>query len=154
MMNPMEIVAYEKCYEQDYKTLSYEWLEKYVLIEPEDERILNNPKEAVLDGGGHIYFVLYDKNVVGTATLIKVDDHTIELAKLAVTESLQGKKIGSRLIEKCIDTAKQDGADRIILYTNHVLKTAIHLYERYGFREIRQEVRKYMKGDIEMELYL
>jgi len=153
-MNPIEIIEYQECYKEDYITLSYEWLEKYVLVEPEDERILNHPKEAVLDSGGHIYFVLYDRKVVGTATLIKADNHTFELAKLAVTESFQGKKIGSRLIEKCINAAKQDGADRMILYTNHLLKAAIHLYERYGFREIRQEVKKYIEGDIEMELSL
>ncbi|QPQ33371.1 hypothetical protein [Lysinibacillus sp. JNUCC 51] len=42
------IVPYDSEYKEDLKRLSYEWLEKYVSVEPEDERIINNPEEVVL----------------------------------------------------------------------------------------------------------
>lgn len=154
VMDRLEIVEYQEDYQKDYKSLSYEWLEKYRLIEPEDKRILDHPKETVLDGGGHIFFAKRYDLIIGTATLIRTDDHTFELAKLSVTEGYQGRKIGSRLIETCIQTAKNGGADRLILYTNHILKPAIHLYGKYGFRIIPQDVQKYIEGDIEMELNL
>ena len=44
-VHKIKIVEYEERYRDDFKRLSYEWLEKYVSVEPEDEKILNNPKE-------------------------------------------------------------------------------------------------------------
>lgn len=85
---------------------------------------------------------------------MKIDGDTFELAKLAVTEQYQGLKIGSMLIERCIETAKKNEAKKIILYTNHVLTAAIYLYNRYGFKEISQDVKKYMEADMKLELYL
>ena len=46
-MSKVDIVQYQDEYYDDLRRLSYEWLEKYVSVEPEDERILNNPKEAI-----------------------------------------------------------------------------------------------------------
>ena len=151
-MDMLEIIEYQDQYKSNLKELSYEWLEKYVSIEPEDERILNRPYETVLEGGGHIFFAKFVGKIVGTVSLIKIDGDSYELAKLAVTELYQDRKIGRQLIEKCIQTAKQAGAKRIILYTNHVLQAAIHLYKDFGFKEIPQNVKKYIEADIMMEL--
>lgn len=63
-MEEIKIVEFEEKYHDDLKRLSYEWLEKYVSIEPEDEKILNNPKEVVLDKGGDIFFAKYGEEVV------------------------------------------------------------------------------------------
>lgn len=149
-----EVIEYEAQYKSDLKKLSYEWLEKYALYEPEDELILENPEEVVIAPGGHIYFVKCGNEIIGTASLIRISDEAYELAKVAVTEQYQGRKIGSMLMEKCIEAAKQEGAKKIILYTNHVLKAAIHLYSRFGFREILQNDKKYMEADMKMELRL
>ncbi|MEG6513609.1 GNAT family N-acetyltransferase [Desulforamulus ruminis] len=151
-MDMLEIIEYQDQYKSNLKELSYEWLEKYVSVEPEDERILNRPNETVLEGGGHIFFAKFDGKIVGTVSLIKIDGDSYELAKLAVTELYQGRKIGRQLIEKCIQTAKQAGAKRIILYTNHVLQAAIYLYKYFGFKETPQNVKKYIEADIMMEL--
>ncbi|TDY05299.1 UNVERIFIED_CONTAM: hypothetical protein BJ099_1074 [Lysinibacillus xylanilyticus] len=67
------IVPYDSEYKEDLKRLSYEWLEKYVSVEPEDERIINNPEEVVLNCGGFIFFAKYKNEIVGTVSLIKLD---------------------------------------------------------------------------------
>lgn len=152
--NHIIIVEYEEKYHKDLKRLSYEWLEKYVSVEPEDEKILNNPKEVILDKGGFIFFAKYNKEIVGTVSLIKVDLNTFELAKLAVTEKYQGLKIGKMLMEKCLYVAKQNNSNKIILYTNHILTSAIELYKKVGFKEIPLVNNKYMESDIKMELTL
>ncbi|MCJ7689354.1 MAG: GNAT family N-acetyltransferase, partial [Clostridiaceae bacterium] len=129
-------------------------LEKYLLSEPEDEKILNNPKEVVLDNGGYIFFVKSGEEVVGTVSLIKVDENTFEIAKLAVTENHKKLGIGKMLMEKCLYVAKQKNANRIILYTNHILTSAIVLYKKFEFKETPLVNNKYMESDLKMELEL
>lgn len=153
-MKKIKILEYKEKYHDDLKRLSYEWLEKYVSVEPEDEKILNNPKEVVLDKGGSIFFAIYGEEVIGTVSLIKVDENTFELAKLAVTERHQGLKIGKMLMEKCLYIAKQKNATRIILYTNHVLTSAIALYKKFEFKETPLVNNKYIESDLKMELEL
>lgn len=153
-MKEIKIVEYEEKYHDDLKRLSYEWLEKYVSVEPEDEKILNNPKEVVLDKGGFIFFAKYGEEVVGTVSLIRVDENTFELAKLAVTEKYQGLKIGKMVMEKCLDVAKQKNAKKIILFTNHILTSAIALYQKFDFKEIPLMNNKYIESDLKMELKL
>jgi ribosomal protein S18 acetylase RimI-like enzyme len=153
-MSEIEIVEYEERYHRDLKSLSYEWLKKYVSVEPEDEKILNNPKEVILDNGGFIFFAKYNENIVGTVSLIKVDNNIFELAKLAVTEKYQGLKIGKILMEKCLHVAKQNNSQKIILYTNHTLTSAIELYKKFNFKEIPLVNNKYIESDLKMELIL
>lgn len=153
-MGNLEIIEYEERYHEDLKRLSLEWLMKYDLLEPEDEKILNFPKEAALDRGGFIFFARYNGEIVGTASLIKSGSDTFELAKLAVTEKYQGLSIGKRLIEKCLYTAKKEQVAKVILYTNHKLTTAIHLYRKYSFKEVEDFNSKYLESDMKMELLL
>lgn len=111
----IDIVSYEDQYLEDFKNLSYEWLEKYVSVEPEDERILNNPREVILNRGGHIYFAQDGNKLVGTVALIRLDSKLFELAKLAVTEDYKGQGIGDLLMEVAIDKAGQLGAEKVLL---------------------------------------
>ncbi|KON69789.1 GCN5 family acetyltransferase [Peribacillus butanolivorans] len=147
------IVPYNSEYKEDLKRLSYEWLEKYVSVEPEDEKIINNPEEVVLNCGGFIFFAKYNIEIVGTVSLIKLDgENAFELAKLAVTEKYQGLKIGRRLMEKCIEVAKLEGASKIVLFTNHKLTAAIELYKKFGFSFVSLKNIKYLEADLKMEL--
>ncbi len=153
-MEPIDLVEFEDSYHVDFKRLSYEWLEKYVLVEPEDERILNNPREAVLDKGGRIFFARHGADIIGTVSLIKVDDTTFELAKLAVTGDYQGLGIGRRLMEHGLYVARKEKAERLILYTNRRLSSAIALYRKLGFVEVPLSNSKYVESDMKMELCL
>ncbi|OPH56014.1 GCN5 family acetyltransferase [Paenibacillus ferrarius] len=154
-MTELLIVPYKSDYKQDLIRLSYEWLEKYVNVEPEDERIINNPEEAVLNDGGFIFFAQYNNEIVGTVSLIKLEkENTFELAKLAVTEKYQGLKIGRRLMEKCIETSRLEDAQKIILFTNQKLIAAIELYKKFGFSFVPIGNNKYLEADLKMELEL
>lgn len=153
-MENIKIIDYEGKYKDDLQRLSYEWLEKYLYVEPEDIRILNNPKEVILDNGGFIFFAKCDSEIVGTVSLIKVDENTFELAKLAVTENYKGLKISNMLMEKCLNVAMRNNATKIVLYTNNILNSAIALYRKFGFKEIPLSSNKYMGSDLKMELEL
>jgi DNA-binding MarR family transcriptional regulator/ribosomal protein S18 acetylase RimI-like enzyme len=149
-----EIIEYQDKYIDQFKKISYEWLEKYVSIEPADELILNNPRKVIIDNGGYIFLIRLNDKIIGTISLIKTNETTFELAKLAVTKKYQGKNIGKKLIEFAIRKSLTVNAKKLILYTNDTLKTAIYLYRRFGFKEIKQETQKYIEGNIKMELEL
>ncbi len=151
-MENLQFIEYEEKYNNDFKRLSYEWLEKYALTEPEDVRILNNPKKLIIDRGGQILFAKYGSEIIGTISLIKVEEGVYELAKLGVTEKYQGFKIGGRLTENCLELAKEKNASKIILYSNKKLKVAIELYKKFGFKEIPIKNCKYVEADFKMEL--
>ncbi len=150
----IEIITYEDRYEKDFKRLNVEWLEKYNVMEEYDLQILDHPKEKILNGGGYIFLAKIDNDIVGTAGLIKEYDEVYELVKMAVTVLFQGKGISKLLIEKCLETAKEQGAKKITLYSNHKLQAAINLYKKYGFQHVSADDSPLLTADIKMELYL
>jgi ribosomal protein S18 acetylase RimI-like enzyme len=153
-MDEVKVIEWEDRYSGDFVSLSVEWLEKYLSVEPYDLEILHNPHAVVLDRGGNIFFAECNGRIVGTVAMIKCAADTFELAKLAVTEEFKGRKIGIRLMEKCMQYAKENGAKKVMLYTNQKLTPAIGLYKKYGFREVPLDNSKYLESDIKMELIL
>jgi GNAT superfamily N-acetyltransferase len=152
--NKIEFTTYNDTYKDDLKRLTLEWLEKYVSVEPEDEKFMDNPTTYVLDKGGFIYLAKYNDEVVGTVSLYKLADNKYELAKLAVTEKYKGLKLGRQLMQFAIDKCKEIDASKIILYTTKRLEAAYNLYLQLGFVEIHEENQKYIESDTKMELDL
>ena len=150
----IEIVNYTEQTKEYVKTLNYEWLEKYFVVEPNDVIQLADPQKEIIDKDGHIFYAKHNGEIVGTASLLKLDDGVYELGKMAVTQSAQGLGIGKILIEHCIKIAHQMGLPKLVLYSNTSLKSAIHLYEKYGFTEIELEAGHYGRANIKMEKLL
>ena len=150
----IEIVNYTEETKEFVKTLNYEWLEKYFVVEPGDVISLSDPQREIIDKQGQIFYAKYNGAIVGTASLLRFDDEIYELGKMAVTASAQGLGIGKVLIEHCLKEAKQIGIKKLILYSNTKLSNAIHLYRKYGFIEIPLEAGHYDRANIKMELSL
>lgn len=136
------------------RDLNYEWLQKYFAVEPNDVLQLNNPRQEIIDKGGSIYYATYNKQIVGTATLLHISPGTYELGKMAVTEKMQGRGIARKLLEHCILKARELKAEKIILYSNTKLLAAISLYRKFGFEEIPLNDSHYVRSDIKMEKIL
>lgn len=134
-----------------FKHLNEEWLKKYFSVEPLDGSLLNDPKKEIIDKGGSIFFAESNGEIVGTVALIKSGVDGFELGKMAVTETAQGIGIGKELLEHCLAYAKSTHAKKIILYSNTILSSAIHLYRKYGFVEIPLESGRYLRSNIKME---
>ncbi|WP_312739986.1 GNAT family N-acetyltransferase [Cedecea neteri] len=153
-MSNVNVVEWRDEYRDDFISLSIEWLEKYVSVEPVDLEILHNPESYILSPGGAIFFAQIDNENVGTVSMIPKPDGDFELAKLAVTEKCKGKRIGNLLMEKGIAYARERGAKKVILFTTGTLVAAVSLYRKYGFVEVKLEDNKYLEADIRMELQL
>ena len=149
--NTLEIIPFSTDLKEHIKTLNLEWLKKYFKVEPKDEIVLSDPQSEIIDKGGMIFYAKYNNQIVGTVSLIKIDDSTFELSKMAVTDTIQGLGIGKKIMEHCLAVAKEEGIQKLILYSNRSLLPAIHLYEKYGFVEIALEDGVYERADIKME---
>lgn len=154
MDTKVNIVEYDNQYQQAFRSLNLEWLDKYNLTESHDLMVLNDPKATILDRGGFIWLAVADGKVVGSAALMKEHDGVYELAKMAVTVDYRGKGISKLLIETCLAKAKEIGAKKLSLFSNHQLQTALKLYEKYGFYYVEVEDSPFETADVKMELIL
>lgn len=152
--NKIEIVDYSEDLKEAIKILNYEWLEKYFRVEDTDVQSLSNPREEIIDKGGFIFYAKLNGEIVGTASLLKKDENLFELGKMAVSEKAQGHKIGTLLLEHCLEVAKEKQIKTLILYSNTQLQSAIHLYLKYGFTEIEMDEGLYDRANIKMEKHL
>ncbi len=150
----LEIVEYSPELKYYIKTLNYEWLEKYFQLEQSDMVSLGDPQEHIINKGGFIYYVKLNDEIVGTASLIRYPGDVYKLGKMAVTENHQGKGVGKFLLQHCISEARLKEIKKLVLYTNTLLKPAVHLYERFGFIETQLEHGHYGRANMKMELYL
>ena len=151
MNKKIEIVHFSADQKEPIKTLNYEWLEKYFRVEEGDVVSLSNPQEEIIDKGGFVFYAKLNDQIVGTTSLLKKNEAVFELGKMAVTTNAQGYGIGTLLLEHSLNFAKQKGIQKIILYSNTMLETAINLYRKYGFVEIELESGLYQRANIKME---
>lgn len=141
-METIEIIDYEDRYQEIFKELNAEWLYLYNLMEDRDTETLNDPRRTIIDLGGVIYLARYEDQIVGTAALIPEHHGVYELAKMAVAKEFRGRGISKLLIGRCLEMAKTLGATKVSLFSNHQLKTALSLYEKYGFQYVPVEDRR------------
>lgn len=150
----MKIISYGSKYQPDFKKLNLYWLEKYALTEQHDLDILDNPEEKIIATGGCIVLAMDNEKVVGTAGLAKAHDGVYELVKMAVDPAYHGQGIGKKLLGHCLAEAKKMEAEKIFLFSNSQLTTALKMYEKYGFRHVEVTDSPMLTADVKMELTL
>jgi GNAT superfamily N-acetyltransferase len=140
-----------------FRRLNEEWVTRYFRIEPKDAKVFADPQHTILDEGGRIVMALQGERYVGCCALLRMDDDSFEVAKMAVTPESQGQGVGRLILREVIETARRAGARRLYLETNHILTPAIRLYESLGFRHLPPErvtPSPYERADVFMELLL
>jgi ribosomal protein S18 acetylase RimI-like enzyme len=152
----VQIVDYSPQYKSAFKALNEEWISTWFKMEANDYKSLDNPEGYILEKGGHIFVALYNNEPVGVCALIKMDDpdYDYELAKMAVSPKAQGKSIGWLLGQAIVKKATALGARNIYLESNTILKPAIKLYEKLGFKKVAGRPTPYERANIQMERLL
>ena len=86
------------------------------------------------------YFVCeLDGKVVGgggVAPLLNGDENTCELKKMYFLPEGRGKGFGRKMVERCLQAAKDIGFEYCYLETFNTMKDAKVLYEKMGFEKI------------------
>lgn len=151
----LKILPYQSIFSKAFYQLNVEWLETYFYVEEFDKEVLSNPEKYIINPGGHIFFALENKKILGTVALMPYDKNCFELTKMAVDPKERGRGIGQQMIKYCINFSKKQEINKLILYSNTILENAIHIYRKYGFKEIPKEKNSpYKRGNIKMELIL
>jgi putative acetyltransferase len=88
------------------------------------------------------YFVLEHKNkVIGGAGVAKLDNceaNICELQKMYFLPIARGKGLGTSLISKCLEKAKEFGFENCYLETMPYMEAARKLYAKNGFLSLKQ----------------
>ena len=150
----MLVVDYQPQYKQAFIALNEEWISTYFKLEEADHKVLNDPNQSIIAKGGHIFVALYSGEAVGVCALLR-DPHpayAFELAKMAVSPSVQGKGAGWLLAQAVVAKAKDLGAQNLYLESNTLLKPAINLYRKLGFEEVQGCGSAYERCNIQMVL--
>ncbi|QHT69971.1 GNAT family N-acetyltransferase [Rhodocytophaga rosea] len=118
------------------------------------DRDLQDIEMSYMHNGG-TFEVLENEasEIIGTIALLKIDNTICKLRKMYVRKNERGKGLGSRLLTRIIEKARQSGFSQIILETEHSMKAAINLYKKFGFSAIASQAVS-PRCDIVMKLDL
>ena len=152
----VKIVPYKAQHQAAFRRLNLEWITTYFKVEQADRDALDNPEGYILDRGGYIFVATIDDKPVGVCALLKRNDraYPFELAKMAVSPDARGKNVGWLLGKKIIEQARALKAEKLYLESNTILKHAMGLYEKLGFKKIEGVATPYERCNIQMELNL
>lgn len=80
--------------------------------------------------------------IVGYACLWHIYEQ-MEIANIAVSPEFRGKGVGSTMMKRVLEVAKEKGCRSIILSVRKSNSAAISLYRRFGFAELERKKRYY-----------
>ena len=152
----MKLVSYNPKYKNEFIEMNKYWISSMFVMETEDEHELDNI-EPYIENGGQIFFALDDNNSVMACCMIAPrDDGNWEIMKFAAKGMYTGTGAGSACLKACIDYAREQGVERIIIVSNRKCVQAVHLYRKFGLIEIPVDKEKFPfeRADIAFELFL
>ncbi|MBU2946774.1 GNAT family N-acetyltransferase [Zobellia uliginosa] len=151
----IKIIPFKPVHATIFKELNRKWIEQYFSVEPMDIYLLENCKEHIMDKGGYIFFAEKEDAITGCFALLPVNNTTFELGKMAVSSEYQGLKIGQKMLSFAIEFAKEIALETLILYSSTKLDIALHIYKKFGFKEVPIEKHvEYARSNIKMQLTL
>jgi putative acetyltransferase len=87
-----------------------------------------------------VYFILQDDTkILGGCGIKQLDnsyENICELQRMFLLPEARGKGLGKKLIDLCIQKAKEFQYEKMYLETLSQMKDAISLYEKYNFKRL------------------
>lgn len=101
------------------------------------------------DKNSEFYFAVFESSIIGylklnfgqSQTELK-DDKTVEIERIYVLKSFQGKNVGQILYERALQIARQQSADYVWLGVWEENSRAISFYKKNGFVEFDKHIFK------------
>jgi len=105
---------------------------------------LRSIKKGYLGDRGKFLIATIGGRLVGMGALRKKGEKTAEIKRMRVRPGLQGKGIGTKLLERLEAKAKELGYSRIILDSTTKQAGALSFYRKHGYNAIeRKRVGKF-----------
>ncbi len=86
---------------------------------------------------GHIFLVKHPTEI-----------STAKLRLLLVEPGARGLRLGSELVEECVNFASSVGYKKISLWTQSILVAARHIYQKAGFRLVEEKANRQFGKDL------
>lgn len=94
-----------------------------------------------------------DGRRAGCVFCCAVDEETAQLRTLLVEPWARGHRLGTRLVDNCMEFARQAGYIRMKLWTNDPLVAARGIYLSRGFRLVQEEPHHSFGTDLVGQVY-
>jgi N-acetylglutamate synthase-like GNAT family acetyltransferase len=123
--------------------------EAFEIVTPKPEEVENRFAE------GPMWVAERDGEIVGTVSLAR-EPEGLYVRSMAVLPGEQGRGIGRLLLDRLHEHAAGEAIDRIFLYTLPFQKGAREMYEKYGYKWVRDTPAEEWYGvpGLEMEKFL
>ena len=119
-----------------------------------DQELANLPGDYA-PPSGRLLLATYEGHRTGCVALHKLDDSTCKMKRLYLRPQFRGKGLGRVLADRIIAEARAIGYQRMRLDTvEPVMKDAVAMYRKIGFREIAPYCANPIPGALYMELVL
>lgn len=90
---------------------------------------------------------------VGCVFCMRDDERTARLRILLVDPAARGQRLGSRLVQTCVDFARAAGYEQVVLWTNSVLVAARSVYLAAGFTLVDEQPHHSYGADLVGQTY-
>lgn len=152
----MKIVSYDQKYKNDFIEMNKLWICEMFTIEDEDIRILNNV-DTLVEQGSEIFFAVdEDDSVLACCMIEPLSSNEWEIVKFCARGMYTGTGAGSACLKACIEFAKENGAEKIVIVSNKKCEKAVRLYRKFGFTEVPVDRKKFPfdRADIAFEMII
>ena len=96
------------------------------------------------DKSNAVYFVVENNGKIvggaGVSKLAATEENICELQKMYILSEARGNGLGNKLIQLCLDKAKEFGYEKCYLETLPTMKAAQHLYQKLGFKYLDKQL--------------
>lgn len=107
-----------------------------------------DPKELARENEDILIAAFEEDKMLGCCLLTKVDNQCVRLRQMAVQNNLQGKGIGSAMMNYAENVARDAGYNKVIMDAR---KTAIGFYEKLGYKVTGNEFEEITVHHLIME---
>lgn len=147
----IEIIPFEEKYRQDFIDFNTDWIiTNFGFLEEHDKETFEKIDDE-LKAGAMIFFAVKNGTALATCMATPMEGGTWEICKLGSNKNMPHKGAGSAVFEAAMQWALDHGAERLFILSNSKLKPALHIYKKFGFKEIKLNDYEYARGDIAFE---
>lgn len=147
----MELSKFEEKYRQAFIEFNTDWIvSNFGFLEEHDKETFQKIDQEI-SKGAMIFFAVENEVPLACCMSTPMESDTWEICKLGSNKNVPHKGAGNLVFKAAMDWALEHGAKRLFILSNSRLKPALHIYEKYGFKEIKLDNYEYRRGDIAYE---